>query len=109
MYSLRPHGIYSPWNSPGKNTEVGSHSILQGIIPDPGIELRSPTLQADSLLSAQAVVMFGQNNWCWGGGWEGRYITAGFLDQEADENLRSLEESLKCRESLKVSFPFIGP
>ena len=30
--SLRPHGVYSPWNSPGKNTGVDSHSLLQGII-----------------------------------------------------------------------------
>ena len=26
----------------------GSHSLLQGIFPDPGIDSRSPTLQADS-------------------------------------------------------------
>ena len=31
--SLQPHGIYSPWNSPGQNTGVGSLSLLQGIIP----------------------------------------------------------------------------
>ena len=31
--SLRPHGLYSPWNSPGQNTAVGSHSLLQGIFP----------------------------------------------------------------------------
>ena len=30
-YSLRPHGGYSPWNSPGQNTGVGSLSCLQGI------------------------------------------------------------------------------
>ena len=29
--SLQPHGLYSPWNSPGKNTGVGSCSLLQGI------------------------------------------------------------------------------
>ena len=29
--SLRPHGQYSPWNSPGQNTGVGSLSLLQGI------------------------------------------------------------------------------
>ena len=29
--SLWPHGLYSPWNSPGQNTEIGSHSLLQGI------------------------------------------------------------------------------
>ena len=25
-----------PWNSPGQNTEVGSHSLLQGIFPTQG-------------------------------------------------------------------------
>ena len=86
--SLWPHGLYSPWNSPGQNAGVGSLSLLQGIFPtqgsnpglphcrqtlhqlshkgspgilervsvllpvdllDPGIELGSPALQADSL------------------------------------------------------------
>ena len=31
--SLRPHGLHSPWNSPGQNTAVGSLSLLQGIFP----------------------------------------------------------------------------
>ena len=30
-HSLRPHGLYSPWNSPGQNTGMGSLSLLQGI------------------------------------------------------------------------------
>ena len=86
--SLRPHGLYNPWNSPGQNTGVGSLSLLQGIfltqgsnpvllhcrrffthwatrkaqeywsgspipspvdLPNPGIQLGSPSLQADSL------------------------------------------------------------
>ena len=38
-----------PWDSPGKNTEVSSHSLLQGNLPDPGIKPGSPALQADSL------------------------------------------------------------
>ena len=29
--SLQPYGLYSPWNSPGQNTGVGSCSLLQGI------------------------------------------------------------------------------
>ena len=28
-----------PWNSPGKNTEVGCHSLLQGIFPTQGLNL----------------------------------------------------------------------
>ena len=31
--SLWPHGLYSPCNSPGQNTGVGSLSYLQGIFP----------------------------------------------------------------------------
>ena len=31
--SLRPHGLYSPWNSPDQNTGVGSLSLLQWIFP----------------------------------------------------------------------------
>ena len=34
--SLWPHGIYSPWNSPGQNTGVGSLSLLQHIFPTQG-------------------------------------------------------------------------
>ena len=34
--SLRPHGLYSPWNSPGQNTGVGSLSLLQGIFTTQG-------------------------------------------------------------------------
>ena len=29
--SLQPHELYSPWNSLGQNTGVGSLSLLQGI------------------------------------------------------------------------------
>ena len=36
--------VFCPWDSPGKNTGVGSHSLLQGILPDPGIEPRPPAL-----------------------------------------------------------------
>ena len=34
---LRPHGLYSPWNSPGQNTGIGSRSLLQGIFPTQGL------------------------------------------------------------------------
>jgi len=29
--------LYSPWNSPGQNTGVGSRSLLQGIYPTQGL------------------------------------------------------------------------
>ena len=39
--TLQPHGLWAtrllcPWNSPGKNTGVGSHSLCQGIFPIQG-------------------------------------------------------------------------
>ena len=35
-HSLWPHGLYSPWNSPGQSTGVGSLFFLQGIFPTQG-------------------------------------------------------------------------
>ena len=35
--SSRPHGLYSPWNSLGQNTGVGSLFLLQGIFPTQGL------------------------------------------------------------------------
>ena len=43
--------LYSPWNSPGQNTGVSSLSLLQGDLPDPGIEPGSPALQANAFPS----------------------------------------------------------
>ena len=53
--TLRPRGLYSPWNSSGQNTGVGSGSLLQENFPtqgsNPGIEPRSHSFWADSLLA----------------------------------------------------------
>ena len=40
--SLQPHGLeptrlLCPWDSPGKNTGVGGHFLLQGIFPTQGL------------------------------------------------------------------------
>ena len=43
--SWRPSGQYSPWNSSSQNMAFPS----PGDHPNPGIEPRSPALQADSL------------------------------------------------------------
>ena len=42
--------LLCPWNFPGKNAGVGSHSLLQGIFQTQGL-IGSPGLQADSLPS----------------------------------------------------------
>ena len=42
--TLQPHGLYPtrllcPWDTPGKNTGVDFHSLLQGISPNQGPNL----------------------------------------------------------------------
>ena len=49
-YSLPGSSIH-PWDLLGKNTGVGCHFLLQGNLPNPGIEPASSALQADSLQS----------------------------------------------------------
>ena len=48
--SWRPHGLYSPWNSRPEYWS-GYSFPSPGDLPNPEIKPRSPTLQADSLLS----------------------------------------------------------
>ena len=45
----KPDERYSPWNSPGQNTGVGSLSLLRGIFTIQGSIPRSPIWWADSL------------------------------------------------------------
>ena len=50
-HRLQPARLLCPWDSPGKNTGVDYHALLQGNLPNPRVEPRSPTLQAASLPS----------------------------------------------------------
>ena len=47
--SLRPHGLYSPWNSLGQNTGVGQPIPSPADLANPGVKPGSPALQVDSL------------------------------------------------------------
>ena len=45
--TLQPHGLspirlLCPWDSPGKNTGVGCHALLQGIFPTQGLNPGPP-------------------------------------------------------------------
>ena len=46
---LCPAGLLCPWNSPGKNTGLGCHFLLQEIFPTQGSNLSLLHWQADSL------------------------------------------------------------
>ena len=67
-HSLRPHGAFllglgyrhglyvahqAPWNSPGKNTGVGSHSLLPGNLPHQGIKPASPVSPTQDSLPSE--------------------------------------------------------
>ena len=45
--SLWPHGLYSPWNSPGQNTGMVAFPFSR-VFPNPGTEPTSPALKVDS-------------------------------------------------------------
>ena len=52
--SLKPYGLYPtkllcPWDSPGRNTEVGCHALQKEIFLTKGLNHVTPALQADSL------------------------------------------------------------
>ena len=52
--SLQPHGsqptrLLCPWDSPGKNSGVSCHFLLQGIFPTQGSNLHLLCWQVDSL------------------------------------------------------------
>ena len=46
-----PTGTSAHGNSSLKNTGMGCHALLQGGLPNPGTEPRSPILRVDSLLT----------------------------------------------------------
>ena len=65
-HGLQPARLLCPWNSPGKNTGVGSHSLLQGIFStqgsNPGLLHCRQTVQLaililDILLSLQQFLL----------------------------------------------------
>ena len=52
LHRLQPARLLCSWDSPGKNNREGCHALLQGDLPNPGIEPMppvSPALQADSV------------------------------------------------------------
>ena len=52
-HGLWPTRLLCPWDSPGKNTGMGCHFLLQGIFPTQGWNLHFLHWEADSLLLSQ--------------------------------------------------------
>ena len=85
--------LLCPWDSPGKNIGVGSHFLLQGIVPIQGPNPHlpgSPALQADSLLLShqgsniqrerQRERIRGRRNMLEGQRWKDNLLTVTFLN-----------------------------
>ena len=62
--SLQPHELYSPWDSPGQNSEMGGLSLLQGIFPTQGSSLGKPkNTGMGSLSLLHQVFLTQESNW----------------------------------------------
>ena len=107
--SLPPHGLYSPWNSPGQNTGVGSLSLLQGIYPTKGSRPGLPhcrqiiyqlsqtrILEWDAISISRGIFPTQELNPCL---LLGRWITSHWATREAKgprtNNLEEVEQSWK--------------
>ena len=56
---LWPTRLFCPWGSPGKNTGVGCHALLQGIFPTQGL------IEPTSLMSSALAGMFFTTSTTW--------------------------------------------
>ena len=74
--SLRTHGLYSPWNSLGQNTGVGSRSLPQGILPTQG---SNPYITVIMALQKYFKIMGPQLSNLKNGKVEGLKVPIGFL------------------------------
>ena len=125
--NVAPARLLCPWDSPGKDTGVGCHTLLQGIfptqgsnpgfphcrreppgkpkntgvgspvpspgdLPNPGIEPRSPALQADSLPAELPRKAFGC---CY---------CLHFTDVETEGELECLDQGLSNTQVLRGAF-----
>ena len=108
--SLRPHGLYSPWNSPGQNTAVGSLSLLQGIFPtqgsNPGLlhckRILYQLNHQGSLRILEWVAYPFSNRSSWPRNWTGISCTAGglFTNWAMREAPISMSSLLSCQSPL---------
>ena len=64
--SLWTRELYSPWNSPGQNTGVGSISLLQGIFPTQGLNSGLPySLPLQTYRYMGSFILFSRKLFSW--------------------------------------------
>ena len=65
-HGLQPASIFCPWDSPGKNTGMGCHFLLQGNLPNSGTEPAfpaSPALAGEFFIAEPAGKPLLPTNW----------------------------------------------
>ena len=110
--SLRLHGLYSPWYSPGQNTGVGGLSLLQGIFPTQGSNAGLPhfrqILYQLSHQESSRILEWSANPFSSGSSWRrnqtGVSCTAGdaLPTELSGKSKRIYSYSIKWRQCLQV-------
>ena len=62
-HALQPARLICPWDSPGKNTEVVCHSLLQGIFPKQSLNPRSCIADGFFTVCATREILFSVNSY----------------------------------------------
>ena len=93
-------GLYSPWDSPGQNTGVDSHSLLQGIFPT---QESNPGLPQVS----HRQILYHLSHW---GNLkqDGRSLTLSLFDSPRSSEHHSFQEHLPCGSAGKESTCNVG-
>ena len=86
--SLRPHGLYSPWNPPGQNTGVGSRPLLQGIFPTQGSNSGLPRCR---WILYQLSHQWSPKRWTWHGGRGAQRYSICDLTEHVKNNRKDLK------------------
>ena len=112
--SLRPHGLYSSWNSPGRNTGVGSLFLLQGIFQtqgsNPGLPLCKLILYQLSHKGSPRILEWVAYPFSRGSSWPRDWTRvsciAGGFSEPTEKSLVSINW-LKCQLSSVSSRPIV--
>ena len=115
--SLPTHVIYSPWNSPGQITGVGSLSLLQGIFPtqgsNPGLLHCRRILYQLSHKGSLRILEWGAYPFSSGSSWPRNWtgvscLAGGFLTNWAYQ-CKTLNKTLHIWQLEKFHWPFLSP
>ena len=105
--TLQPHGLYSPWNSPGQNTGVDSLSLLQGIFPiqgsNPGLTHCRQILYQLSHKGSPRTLEWVAHPFSRGSSWPRNWTRVSCIAGRFFTNWATREALIKLRSSFKLN------